>query len=188
MDRQLSLGWEVPVSGEQQSVARLKEQGAAVRETLSGYARAAAVIERERMARLACMTPEEARAIYDGLCRSWATWGQPPAEDALERLGQWRLERCSLCARRWPACPGGKTVNEQERATWELEPGKIVHHPRGGGRATPGPAGHRRDHLPPVITIRCWLSAFAEVLEQPELSERFETPWRKMLEFRNQGT
>ena len=74
-----------------------------MRETLSGYARAAAVIERERMARLARMTPEEARAIYDGLCRSWATWGQSPAEDALERLEQWRLETL-LAVREAMAC------------------------------------------------------------------------------------
>jgi len=60
-----------------------------VRETLSGYARAAVVIERERMERLAQMTPEEARAIYDDLCRSWATWGQARN---LERLERWRLE------------------------------------------------------------------------------------------------
>lgn len=60
-----------------------------MRETLSGYARAAVVIERERMERLARMTPEEARAISDDLCRSWATWGK--AHD-LERLEQWRLE------------------------------------------------------------------------------------------------
>jgi len=60
-----------------------------VRETLSGYARAAAVVERERMERLARMTPEEARTIYDDLCRSWATWGE--ARD-LEWLERWRLE------------------------------------------------------------------------------------------------
>jgi len=60
-----------------------------VRETLSGYAQAAAVVERERMERLAWMTPAETRAIYDDLCRSWSTWGK--AQD-LERLEQWRLE------------------------------------------------------------------------------------------------
>ncbi|HEC33417.1 MAG TPA: hypothetical protein ENI37_01725 [Chloroflexi bacterium] len=60
-----------------------------MRETLSGYARAAAVVERERMERLARMTPEEARTIYDDLCRSWATWGE--ARD-LEWLERWRLE------------------------------------------------------------------------------------------------
>jgi len=35
------------------------------------------------------MTPEEARAIYDDLCWSWATWGK--AHD-LGWLEQWRLE------------------------------------------------------------------------------------------------
>ena len=60
-----------------------------MRETLSGYARAAAVVERERMERLARMTPEEARAIYDDLCRCWVTWGKA---HALGRLEQWRLE------------------------------------------------------------------------------------------------
>ena len=77
------------MSNEQHGVARFKEQGAIVREILSGYARAAAVIERERMERLARMTPEEARAIYDDLCRSWATWGK--GHD-LGRLERWRLE------------------------------------------------------------------------------------------------
>jgi len=37
-------------------------------------------------------------------------------------------------------------------------------------------------------TIRHWLDAFAELLGQPDLPERFETPWRKMLEFRSEGT
>jgi len=77
------------VNQKQQSIARFKEQGTAVRETLSGYARAAAVIEQERMERLARMTPEEARDIYDDLCRSWATWGR---DRNLERLEQWRLD------------------------------------------------------------------------------------------------
>ena len=44
---------EVLVSQGQRNIARFREQGVAVRETLSGYAQAAAVIERERMARLA---------------------------------------------------------------------------------------------------------------------------------------
>ena len=57
-----------------------------MRETLSGYARAAAVIERERMERLARMTPEEARAVSDGLCRSWATWGKAHDLERLETL------------------------------------------------------------------------------------------------------
>ena len=77
------------MSGEQQNIARFIECGSMVCETLSGYARAAAVIERERMERLARMTPEEAHAIYDDLCRSWSA-----REDArdLERLERWRLE------------------------------------------------------------------------------------------------
>ncbi len=54
----------------------MRETLLADRRTLSGYMRAAAVIERERMERLARMTPEEARAIYDDLCWSWATWGK----------------------------------------------------------------------------------------------------------------
>ena len=77
------------MSGEQQSIARLLEQGSAVRETLSGYARAAAVTEREWMERLARMTPEEAHAVYDDLCQSWSAWRN--AQD-LERLEQWQLE------------------------------------------------------------------------------------------------
>jgi hypothetical protein len=77
------------MSNEQQNVARLLEQGSAVRETLSGYAQAAAVTERERMERLARMTPQEARAIYDDLCQSWSA--QRDTQD-LERLERWRLE------------------------------------------------------------------------------------------------
>jgi hypothetical protein len=71
-----------------ENVARLVERKAAVRETLAGYARAAAFRERERMERLARMTSAEARAIYDDLCQSWSTWGK--ARD-LERLERWRL-------------------------------------------------------------------------------------------------
>lgn len=77
------------MSQNQQPIARFKEQETVVRETLSGYARAAAFVEQERMERLARMTQEEARAIYDDLCRSWATWGR---DRDLERLEQWRLE------------------------------------------------------------------------------------------------
>ena len=73
----------------QQSIAHFKKQAALVRETISGYAQAAAVVEQERMERLARMTTEEARAIYDDLCRSWDAWGQ--AND-MGRLEQWRVE------------------------------------------------------------------------------------------------
>jgi hypothetical protein len=71
---------------EDSAMARLRAQKAAVCETIAGYAQAAAVIERERMERLARMTAEEAQAIYDGLCASWQQ------TDDLERLEQWRLE------------------------------------------------------------------------------------------------
>ncbi|MEE8391037.1 MAG: hypothetical protein V3S14_09615 [Anaerolineae bacterium] len=100
---------------EQQAIARFKEHGAVVRETLAGYARAAAVMEQERMERLAWMTPEEARAIYDDLCRSWATWGRDCDVD-IERLEQWRLDtlvavrEAMTCLYRREAA----TVNEQK--------------------------------------------------------------------------
>jgi hypothetical protein len=77
------------MSDEQQNIARLLEQGSAVRETLAGYARAAAVTERERMERLARMTDQEAHAIYDDLCQSSSA--QRDTQD-LERLERWRLE------------------------------------------------------------------------------------------------
>ncbi|HHS96998.1 MAG TPA: hypothetical protein ENK08_03740 [Chloroflexi bacterium] len=70
-------------------IRRFKEQGNHVREAVAGYARAAALVERERMDRLARMTPEEARAIYDALCRSRAGGGQG---HNLERLERWRWE------------------------------------------------------------------------------------------------
>ncbi len=105
------------MSQEQQSVVRFKEQRDAVRETLSGYAQAAAFVERERMERLARMTPEEARAIYDDLCRSWAFWGR---DRDLERLERWRLETL-LAVREAMACLARAMgyelgSNEQEHA------------------------------------------------------------------------
>ena len=69
-----------------------KGKAAAVRETLSGYAHAAAVVERERMERLARMTPEEARAICEDLCRTGMAHRQRMTKEELERLEQWRLE------------------------------------------------------------------------------------------------
>jgi hypothetical protein len=71
-----------PVNQEQQSTDRFKKQAALVRETLRGYAR-------ERMERLARMTQEEARAIYDDLCQSWERGVQG---GDLERLERWRIE------------------------------------------------------------------------------------------------
>ena len=72
---------------QQQSIARFKQQAALVRETVSGYAQAAAVVEQERMERLARMTTEESRAIYDDLCRSWDAWGQAGDLEIIHRTG-----------------------------------------------------------------------------------------------------
>jgi len=77
------------VNQTQRNITRFRAQASAMRETLAGYARAAAVVEQERIERLARMTPEEARAIYDDLCRSWAARGR---NRDLERLEQWRLD------------------------------------------------------------------------------------------------
>jgi hypothetical protein len=60
-----------------------------IREALAGYARANEVIENERMERLARMTPEQARAIYDELVETW--WASASREGS-ERLDLWRAE------------------------------------------------------------------------------------------------
>jgi hypothetical protein len=60
-----------------------------IREALAGYARANEMIENERMERLAHMTSEQARAIYDELVGTW--WGSTSREGA-ERLDLWRAE------------------------------------------------------------------------------------------------
>jgi hypothetical protein len=60
-----------------------------IREALAGYARANEVIENERMERLARMTSEQARAIYDELVETW--WGSASREGS-ERLDLWRAE------------------------------------------------------------------------------------------------
>ena len=64
-------------------------QADAVREVLAGYARANEVIEEERMERLARMTPQEARAIYDDLVKGRRA---PMSPDQAERLDLWRAE------------------------------------------------------------------------------------------------
>ena len=64
-------------------------QPEAIRAALAGYAAANEVIENERMERLARMTPEEARAIYDDPVNSW----RPPASaEERQRLDLWRAE------------------------------------------------------------------------------------------------
>ncbi|MGQ9627692.1 MAG: hypothetical protein ACUVV0_12415 [Anaerolineae bacterium] len=61
-----------------------------------GWAEAAKFMERERMIRLASLTPEEARQIYDDLCHLWEQTAQKEGwPEALERL---KME--SLVARR----------------------------------------------------------------------------------------
>ena len=60
-----------------------------IRETLAGYARANEVIENERMERLARMTSEQARAIFDELVETW--WASA-AREGSERLDLWRAE------------------------------------------------------------------------------------------------
>jgi hypothetical protein len=83
---------ETPLNEEQDGIIRFKEQQAIVRETLSGYAYAADIVEQERMERLARMTPEEARAIYEDLCHTGMAQRQRMTKEELERLEQWRLE------------------------------------------------------------------------------------------------
>ena len=58
-------------------------QADAVREVLIGYARANEVIEEERMERIARMTPEEARSIYDDLVNGRRA---PISPDEAQRL------------------------------------------------------------------------------------------------------
>jgi hypothetical protein len=58
--------------------------------TLQGYARANEYLEAERIARLALMTPEEARAIFADLL---AAWGRPSvADEESEQFERWRIE------------------------------------------------------------------------------------------------
>jgi hypothetical protein len=59
-------------------------------ETLQGYARANLWLETERMERLARMTPNEARAIFQELNASWEAMSE--SEEGLERLDPWRIE------------------------------------------------------------------------------------------------
>ena len=61
-----------------------------IAEMVRGYARADVFMERERMARLAAMTPEESRAIFDELTAAWDAVADN--ETGLERLAEWRLE------------------------------------------------------------------------------------------------
>ncbi|MFQ6101737.1 MAG: nucleotidyl transferase AbiEii/AbiGii toxin family protein [Anaerolineae bacterium] len=97
--------------------------------------------------------------------------------------------------------PGYEEEVMARAVDWELEPGKVVRlcaaedliiHKAVAGRPQDlrdieGIIYRQGPTLDPA-TIRRWLEAFAEVLAQPDLPERFETPWRKMLKFRSQST
>jgi hypothetical protein len=61
-----------------------------ITEILRGYARATAFIEQERRARLASMTSEESKAIFNELVAGWEAVAA--REQGLERLDSWRLE------------------------------------------------------------------------------------------------
>jgi hypothetical protein len=61
-----------------------------LRETLTGYANAAEVIERERAERLASLTPEQALDMARDLEASWEA--SAAAHEGIERPEQWRLE------------------------------------------------------------------------------------------------
>jgi hypothetical protein len=61
-----------------------------VAETIAGYARAAEFLEKERRERLASLTPEESRAIFDELVASGDS--MPIGDEEAERLLRWRLE------------------------------------------------------------------------------------------------
>jgi len=93
--------------------------------------------------------------------------------------------------------PGYEEEVMARAVNWELESGKIVRlcsaedliiHKAVAGRPQDlrdiEGVIYRQGPALDAVIVRRWLSAFAEVLEQPELSERFETPWRKMLEFK----
>lgn len=75
-------------------------QADVVREILAGYARANEVIEQERMERLARMTPEEARAIYDDLVNGWRA---PASPAEAQRLDLWRAETTTATRRAFQA-------------------------------------------------------------------------------------
>jgi hypothetical protein len=68
----------------------MKLEAQVVREALAGYAAANEVTEAERIVRLARMTPDEARSMYDSLVATWAQARMPQAE--LRRLDRWRMK------------------------------------------------------------------------------------------------
>ena len=62
-----------------------------IAEMIHAYSRAEGFLEAERMDRLARMTPEEARAIFNDLCQAWEAVADRQA--GLDRLEPLRIER-----------------------------------------------------------------------------------------------
>lgn len=89
--------------------------------------------------------------------------------------------------------PGYEEEVMQRAVEFELEPGKairvcsaedlIIHKAIAGRpqdvRDIEGIVYRQRDKLDAAI-IRRWLSAFAELLDNSEIIERFERPWRRI--------
>jgi hypothetical protein len=70
---------------------RGNEMDKQIAEMIHAYSRAGGFFEAERMERLARMTPEEARAIFDDLCQAWEAVADRQA--GLDRLEPLRIER-----------------------------------------------------------------------------------------------
>ena len=60
-------------------------------ELVRAYGEAAGFLEAERIEWLARLTPDEAQAIWNGLCQAWERY--EPQAKGLERLEPLRLER-----------------------------------------------------------------------------------------------
>lgn len=97
--------------------------------------------------------------------------------------------------------PGYEEEVMTRAVDWELESSKIVRlcsaedliiHKAVAGRPQDlrdiESVVYRQGTMLDVTIIRHWLGAFAEVLSQPDLPERFESPWRKLLEFEARDT
>ena len=97
--------------------------------------------------------------------------------------------------------PGYEEEVMARAVDWELEPGKVVClcsaedlviHKAVAGRPQDlrdiEGIIYRQGTALDVTIIRRWLGAFAEVLTQPDLSERFEAPWRRMLDLGNRDS
>ena len=97
--------------------------------------------------------------------------------------------------------PGYEEEAMTRTVDWELEPGKVVRlcsaedliiHKAVAGRPQDlrdiEGIVYRQGPALDTAIIRRWLSAFAELVDQPDLPERFEAPWRRMTDFGSEGT